>query len=98
MAEEKNKLIVFEDKKIRRVFHEGEWYFSVVDVVEALTESPTPRQYLGKIKDREFIALELSPIWVQLKLAADDGKLRETDCANIKSMFRIIQSIPSPKA
>ena len=98
MAEEKNKLIVLEDKKIRRVFHEGEWYFSVVDVVEALTESPTPRQYWGKIKDREFIALELSPIWVQLKLAADDGKLRETDCANTKSMFRIIQSIPSPKA
>ena len=98
MAEENNKLIVFEDKKIRRVFYEGEWYFSVVDVVEALTESPTPRQYWGKIKDREFIALELSPIWVQLKLAADDGKLRETDCANTKSMFRIIQSIPSPKA
>ena len=65
--DERNKLIVFEDKKIRRIWHENEWYFSVVDVVEALTESPTPRQYWGKIKDREFIELQLSPIWVQLE-------------------------------
>jgi len=91
-------LVVFQGKKIRRIWHNNEWYFSVVDVVEALADSPTPRQYWGKVKDREFIALELSPIWVQLKLLAEDGKLRETDCANTKSMFRIIQSIPSPKA
>jgi DNA-damage-inducible protein D len=91
-------LVVFQDKKIRRIWHNSEWYFSVVDVVEALTDSPTPRQYWSKVKDREFIALELSPIWVQLKLPAEDGKLRETDCANTKNMFRIIQSIPSPKA
>ena len=92
------KLVVFEDKKIRRAFHDGEWLFSVVDVVEALTDSPTPRQYWGKIKDREFKALQLSPIWVQLKLEAEDGKLRVTDCSNTKSIFRIIQSIPSKKA
>ena len=91
-------LVVFENKKIRRIFHENEWFFSVVDVVEALTDSPTPRQYWGKIKDREFKALQLSPIWVQLKLEAEDGKLRITDCANTKSIFRIIQSIPSKKA
>jgi len=94
----KNKIIVFQDKKIRRIWHEEEWYFSVVDVVEALTDSPTPRQYWGKVKTREFTALQLSPIWVQLKLEAEDGKLRLTDCANTKSMFRIIQSIPSKKA
>ena len=93
-----NALVVFQDKKIRRLWHENEWYFSVVDVVEALTDSPTPRQYWGKIKDREFKALELSPIWVQLKLVSSDGKSYSTDCANTKSMFRIIQSIPSPKA
>ncbi|MBN2127304.1 MAG: Bro-N domain-containing protein [Candidatus Diapherotrites archaeon] len=93
-----NALVVFEDKKIRRKLIEDEWFYSVIDVVEVLTESPTPRQYWGKVKDREFIALELSPIWVQLKLPAEDGKLRETDCANTESMFRIIQSIPSPKA
>jgi DNA-damage-inducible protein D len=94
----KKGLVVFQDKRIRRVWHDNEWFFSVVDVVEALTESPTPRQYWGKIKDREFVALEPSPIWVQLKLPAEDGKLRKTDCANTKNMFRIIQSIPSPKA
>jgi len=76
----------------------NEWYFSVVDVVEALTDSPTSRQYWGKIKDSEFVQLELPPIWIQLKLTAENGKLRETDYANTKNMFRIIQSIPSPKA
>jgi DNA-damage-inducible protein D len=95
---EEKSLVVFQDKKIRRVWHDGKWYFSVVDIVQALTDSPTPRQYWGKIKDREFTALELSPIWVQLKLPAEDGKLRETDCADTESMFRIIQSIPSKKA
>jgi len=96
--EEKNKLVVFQDKKIRRIWHNDEWYFSVVDVVSILTESPTPRQYWGKVKEREFIALQLSPIWVQLKLLAPDGKMRLTDVANTKSLFRIIQSIPSKKA
>ncbi len=95
---EKGRLIVFEDKKIRRIWFNEEWYFSVVDVVAVLTESPTPRQYWGKVKDREFVQLQLSPIWVRLKLFAEDGKLRETDCANTKSLFRIIQSLPSKKA
>ena len=95
---EDNSLAVFQDKKIRRIWHDDKWFFSVVDVVKVLTDSPTPRQYWGKVKDREFIALELSPIWVQLKLPAEDGKLRETDCANTENLFRIIQSIPSPKA
>ncbi|HQJ60680.1 MAG TPA: BRO family protein, partial [bacterium] len=70
----------------------------VVDVVEVLSNSPTPRQYWGKIKQREFVELELSPIWVQLKLSSSDGKKYSTDCANTRNMFRIIQSIPSPKA
>jgi prophage antirepressor-like protein len=95
---EQNKIVVFESKKIRRICHNEEWYFSVVDVVETLTDSPTPRQYWGKVKQREFIDLQLSPIWIQLKLESADGKQYATDCANTKSMFRIIQSIPSPKA
>jgi len=95
---EQNKIVVFESKTIRRIWHNEEWYFSVVDVVEALTDSPTPRQYWGKVKQREFTDLQLSPIWVQLKLKASDGKKYTTDCANTKGMFRIIQSIPSPKA
>jgi DNA-damage-inducible protein D len=65
---ETNKIIVFEDKFIRRVYHNEEWFFSIVDIIQVLTESPTPRQYWGKIKQREFIDFELSPIWVQLKM------------------------------
>jgi hypothetical protein len=91
-------LVVFQDKKIRRIWYNNEWFYSVVDIVQVLTDSPTPRQYWGKVKDREFIALELSPIWVQLKLSAEDGKLRFTDCVNTKNAFRLIQSIPSKKA
>jgi hypothetical protein len=91
-------LVVFQDKKIRRLWYNNEWFYSVVDIVEVLTDSPTPRQYWGKVKDREFIALELSPIWVQLKLIAEDGKSRFTDCVNTKNAFRLIQSIPSKKA
>lgn len=91
-------LVVFQDKKIRRIWHRDEWWFSVIDIVEALTDSPTPRQYWGKVKDREFVQLELSPIWVQLKMPAEDNKLRFTDCVNTKNAFRLIQSIPSKKA
>ncbi|VVB54649.1 Uncharacterised protein [uncultured archaeon] len=94
----KEALVVFEGTKIRRIWHDEQWYFSVVDVLQVLTDSPTPRQYWGKIKDREFQKLELSPIWVQLKLPSADGKSYKTDCANTESMFRIIQSIPSKKA
>ena len=98
MESNNNKLIVFESKKIRRIWYDDEWYYSVVDIVEALTDSPTPRQYWGKIKEREFVKLQLSPIWVRLKLKAGDGKMRQTDCVNTQSAFRLIQSIPSLKA
>jgi len=91
---------LFQDKKIRSVWNDEEeqWYFSVVDVVAALTDSPTPRQYWRKMKDRDLKEYETYPFWVQLKLTAPDGKKRETDCANVKGLFRIIQSIPSHKA
>jgi len=94
----RDKIIVFRDKKIRRVWHGDEWWFSVVDVIGVLTDSPTPRQYWGKVKTREFNELQLSPIWIQLKLESLDGKYYLTDCANVESIFRIIQSIPSKKA
>ena len=93
-----NKLVVFQSKDIRRIWHEDEWYFSVVDIISALTNSPTPRQYWGKVKNREFVKLQLSPIWVRLKLLSPDGKMRQTDCVNTKGAFRLIQSIPSKKA
>tara|TARA_Y100000310_G_scaffold324835_1_gene387228 strand:+ start:4515 stop:5348 length:834 start_codon:yes stop_codon:yes gene_type:complete len=94
----KKSLVVFQGKNIRRIWHKEQWYFSVVDVIKVLTDSPSPRQYWGKVKDREFSSIQVSPIWVRLKLRAEDNKFRETDCANTKSMFRIIQSIPSKKA
>ncbi len=93
-----NALVVFQDTKIRRLWHQEEWWYSIVDVVEALTDSPYPRTYWGKIKEREFTDNQLFPIWVQLKMLSSDGKYYETDCANTKGLFRIIQSIPSPKA
>lgn len=92
------QIIVFQDKKIRRIYFEDEWYFSVVDIIEVLTDSPEPRKYWNKVKTREFTALQLSPIWRQLKLPATDGKLYKTDCATTKDMFRIIQAVPSRKA
>ena len=94
------KIKLFQDKKIRSAWNEEEeqWYFSVVEVVEALTESPNPRQYWRKMKDRDLKEYETYPFWVQLKLISPDGKNRMTDCANIKGLLRIIQSIPSPKA
>lgn len=95
-----SQIKLFQDKKIRSVWNDEEeqWYFSVVDVVEALTDSPNPRQYWRKMKDRDLKSYESYPIWVQLKLPSSDGKKYATDCANVKALFRIIQSIPSPKA
>ncbi|MEA2064966.1 MAG: Bro-N domain-containing protein [Patescibacteria group bacterium] len=92
-----NKLVIFESKKIRRTWHNGEWFFSVVDIVGVLAESHYPRQYWEKVKQREFIDIQLSPIWLQLKLESSDGKRYNTDCVNLKNAFRLIQSIPSKK-
>ena len=93
-----SKIVVFQDKQIRRVWVDDDWYFSIVDIVGVLTGSPEPRKYWNKVKTREFTDLQLSPIWRQLKLPAADGKQYRTDCAATQAMFRIIQSIPSPKA
>jgi len=93
---------LFESKKVRTHWdsNEEQWYFSVVDVVEVLTNSLNPRDYWFKMKVRVKMedGLELSTICRQLKMKAADGKMRETDCANTQSLLRIIQSIPSPKA
>ena len=79
MQEAKNALVVFQDKKIRRIWHNEEWYFSVVDVIAALTESADPKDYWYKMKIREPEAteIELSTFCRQLKLLAEDGKMRE---------------------
>ena len=97
--DDKNRLVVFQDKKIRRIWHNEEWYFSVTDVVEVLTDSNNPRNYWSMLKKRELDAgIELSTNCVQLKLPSSNGKSYSTDCANTKSLFRIIQSIPSKQA
>jgi len=96
--EKENSIILFDQKEIRRIWYNHEWFFSVVDIIEILSESPYPRQYWEKIKQREFLELQLSPIWLQLKLSSIDGKKYMTDCVNTKNAFRLIQSIPSKKA
>src|SRR3989344_58543 len=92
------KLIIFQDKKIRRTWFNDEWWFAVVDIIEALTGSERPRKYWSDLKTKlKEEGFEVSEKIGQLKLVAEDGKLRLTDCATTKNMFRIIQSIPSPK-
>ena len=100
MEEKQNKLIIFQDKNIRRIWHQEEWFYSVVDICGALTDSANPRDYWYRVKKRlnDEEKSELSTICRQLKMKAPDGKMRETDCANSEGIFRIIQSIPSPKA
>ena len=94
-----NKPIVFQDKTIRRTLVNDEWFFSVVDVVAALTDSADPGAYWRKLKQRLIAeGSQVVTFCHGLKLPAPDGKMRSTDCANVKGMFRIIQSIPSPKA
>lgn len=95
---ETTKIALFKGKKIRKIIFNNEWWFSVVDVVEALTDSNKPRVYWHAMKVRVRDEIELSTICRQLKLISSDGKKYETDCANTEGIFRIIQSIPSPKA
>lgn len=97
-----NKIAVFNNKEIRRIIHHNEWWFSVVDVVQALTDQPndqTARKYWNKLSQRlRDEGSEVVTNCHRLKLSARDGKMRETDCANTEGIFRIIQSIPSSKA
>ena len=97
----KNKIQLFEENKVRTVWDDEteEWYFSVVDVVEALTDSDRSRKYWNDLKKKlKTEGSELSEKIGQLKLKSPDGKMRLTDVANTDQLFRLIQSIPSPKA
>lgn len=96
-----NKIKVFENKNIRTVWNEEEedWYFSVVDIIEILTGTERPRKYWNDLKKKLTIeGSELSEKIGQLKMAAADGKMRETDVLSTKNVLRLVQSIPSPKA
>jgi DNA-damage-inducible protein D len=94
------QISIFKNNKIRRVLYKNEWFFSMIDVVEALTDSVNARDYWFKLKTRfeDEEGFQLSTICLQLKMIADDVKMRETDCSNTEGVFCIIQSIPSPKA
>ena len=90
-------IAIFKDKKIRKTLHNNEWWFSIADVVEALTDSSDACAYWRKLKQR--LIEEGSQVVTNchgLKLLAPDGKMRETDCVDTEGIFRIIQSIPKP--
>ena len=93
-------IAVFRGKEVRKTILENEWWFSIIDVIEVLTGNDRPRKYWSDLKKRLISEGygEVSEKIGQLKMIAPDGKMRLTDCANTETMFRIIQSIPSPKA
>jgi DNA-damage-inducible protein D len=95
-----NHIAIFKGKTIRKTINQEEWWFSVIDVIEVLTGTERPRKYWNDLKKKLSNEgyIELSEKIGQLKLLANDGKYYETDCADTETMFRIIQSIPSPNA
>jgi BRO family, N-terminal domain len=99
--EKQNEIKVFEDKKVRTLWNEQQekWYFSIVDVIAVLTDSPNPRKYWSVIKTRlKAEGSQLTTNCSQLKMPSADGKYYLTDVADTEQLFRLIQSIPSPKA
>jgi DNA-damage-inducible protein D len=93
------RVAVFEGKHIRKIMHLDEWWFSIIDIIEVLTGNDRPRKYWNDLKKKLTSEgyVEVSEKIGQLKMIAPDGKMRLTDCASTETMFRIIQSIPSPK-
>ena len=99
MEEEETHIAIFNGKSIRRKLVDDKWFFSIIDIVGVLTDSTIPKRYWADLKAKmEEEGFEAYDKIVQLKLIAEDEKLRETDCADTEGIFRIIQSIPSKKA
>ena len=94
------KIAIFKDKKIRRIIHNNEWWFAVIDIIDVLTDSPRPRKYWLDLKKKLIKEgyNEVSENIGQLKMEAPDGKFRFTDAASTETILRIVQAIPSPKA
>ena len=99
-SKDSSELSLFEQKMIRRVWHKDEWYYSIVDVIAVLTDSPNPRNYWSLLKARaKTEGLDETLIQIEpLKLKSPDGRFRLTDAANRQALLRILQSVPSPKA
>jgi DNA-damage-inducible protein D len=97
--EQIDKIIIFQEKQIRRIWHNEEWWFAVADVVETLTNSTDVKQYIKKLRSRD---VQLDSNWgticTPLLMLAPDGKMRKTNAANSQGVFRLVQSIPSAKA
>lgn len=95
------QMALFKGKQIRQIFHDEEWFFSIVDVIEAILETNRPRQYWNDLKQQLIEKEGFSELYeeiVQLKMPSSDGKMYNTDAVNTETLFRIVQSIPSPKA
>lgn len=93
------KLAIFEGKRIRKTIHNDEWWFAMEDIIEVLTDSSNPKQYIKKMRKRDpELDFKWGTICTPLEMFARDGRIRKVHCANTEGIFRIIQSIPSPKA
>ncbi len=99
-ADSQGKIIVFGSSQIRRAWVDDQWFFSVVDIIAALTDSDAPSKYWTAMKRREeeTSGFQLSTVCRQLKLISSDGKSYKTEAVNTESAFRVIQSVPSPRA
>ena len=101
VADGESQITLFKGQEVRQVCHNNEWYFSIVDVIRAVTGTERPSQYWSDLKTQLIDSegfIELYGNIVQLKMPAPDGKMRATDAVNVETLFRIIQSIPSDKA
>jgi DNA-damage-inducible protein D len=98
--EQDNKIVLFQEKQIRRIWHNEQWYFSVIDVMAILSESLDPQRYWSVLKSRlkKQEGFEVTSICSKLKMQGIDGKYYPTDCANTEGLFRLTMSVPSPKA
>ena len=99
--EQNNKIVLFQERQVRRVWHNEQWFFSIVDVIEVLTDSPQPSRYWNELRGKLQLESgndELFANTEKLKMKSQDGKSRGTDAANTQTMLRIVMAIPSPKA
>jgi DNA-damage-inducible protein D len=99
--EQHNKIVLFQEKAVRRIWHKEQWYFAITDVIEILTETPQPRRYWSTLKKKILHTeggSQLLSFMEQLKVEAADTKKYRTDVANTKGVLRILMSVPSPKA
>lgn len=93
-----SNIVLFEEKNIRRTWHNDQWFFSVIDIIEVLTNTTNPTSYWSKVQKSILAENEFVRFWHKLKLQGKDGKMYPSDCANTEGVLRIIMSVPSPKA